>query len=87
MRVVAIPLTWSIYTAAMFRDFSPKTLTFDCQMAQVCEERFQRLVMSWLHSLRVVVVVVVDSPLLSEGESGSNSANVACIQSRAGGWH
>lgn len=63
MCVVTISLTWSIYTAAMFRELSPKTLTFDCRMAKLCEERFQRLVMRWLHSLRLVV----DSPLLSEG--------------------
>lgn len=67
MCVVAISLTWSIYTAAMFRELSPKTLTFDCQMAKLRGERFQRLVMRWLHSLRVVV----DSPPLSEGGIGA----------------
>lgn len=65
----AVPLAWSFCIAAPLRAFAPKKLPFDCEMAKLCEEYFQHLVIRWLYSLCVIVA----SPLWSKVESGCNS--------------
>lgn len=64
--VIAVSPTWSIYIAAPLREFAPENLPFDLEMATLCEECFQHLVIRWLDSLCVIVA----SPLWSKVESG-----------------
>lgn len=51
----SVPPAWSICIVALLREFAPEKLPFDCEMAKLCEECFQHLVIRWLYSLCVIV--------------------------------